>query len=101
LPAGRPQRLAQPGGVVRDQCVRALEYGGARAVVLFEAEQPGLGKILAELLQVLDSRSAPAIDRLVVVADHERRTLAAYQQSDPRVLNRVRVLEFIDQHVPE
>ena len=42
------------------------------AVVLLQPEELRLREIAAELLQVLDPRAAPAVDRLIVVADHER-----------------------------
>ncbi len=58
-------------------------------------------------MQVLDSRAAPAVDRLVIVADDERKGFGTLcrgiprQQGQPRVLNGVGVLKLIDQNVPE
>jgi hypothetical protein len=58
-------------------------------------------KILAEALDVLDLRAAPAVDRLIVVAhghdgDHE-----PGQHPQPGVLDRVRVLELIHEDLLE
>jgi hypothetical protein len=80
----------------------ASRIAAGGAVVLLQPEQLCLRQILAELVQVLDPRAAPAVDRLIVVADHERvRPRPPDQQPDPGVLDRIGVLELIDQHVPE
>ena len=50
-------------------------------------------------MDVLDARSTPTVNRLIVVADHHHVCRASRQHSQPRVLNRVGVLEFIHQHV--
>ncbi len=52
-------------------------------------------------MQVLDPRAAPAIDRLVVVADDEGRAVGAGDELHPVVLDRVGVLELVDEHVTE
>ncbi len=58
-------------------------------------------------MQVLDTRAAPPVDGLVVVADDERNGFGAVgrgiarQQRQPGVLNGVGVLEFVHQHVAE
>ena len=99
--AAGPQRLAEPAGIVRDQRIRGLEYRAGRAVVLFQFVERRRGKVALELVQVLDPRAAPAVDRLIVVADRERQTGGAGEQHEPFVLDGVRVLEFVDEHVPE
>ena len=50
---------------------------------------------------MLDSRAAPAVDRLVVVADDERQADRPGERLEPCVLDRVRVLEFVDENVAE
>ena len=52
-------------------------------------------------MNVLDLRAAPAVDRLVVVAHRHDIAGVPGQQPQPRVLNRVGVLELIDQELPE
>jgi hypothetical protein len=42
------------------------------AVVLLQAHELRAGKVALEAVDVLDARAAPAIDRLIVVADDER-----------------------------
>ena len=61
--------------------------------------QHGAGKVALELLHVLHPRAAPAIDRLVIVKHGERIALGACQHFHPAVLDGVRVLKLIDQHV--
>ena len=58
--------------LLRDDRVGRGEDVAGRAVVLLEPEQLHAVEVLAVLLQVLDPRAAPAVDRLVVVADDER-----------------------------
>ncbi len=99
--AGGPQLLAQAALVVGDQRVGGLEDAGGGAVVLLQTDGLGIGKILAELLQVLDPRAAPAVDRLIVVADHHQALAALGEQAQPGVLHGVGVLEFVHQHVAE
>ena len=63
------QRLAEPAFVVRDQVRGGGEDVAGRAVISFEADDLGAGKIVIEAQDVVDLRAAPAIDRLVVIAD--------------------------------
>src|SRR6185437_5538705 len=55
----------------------------------------------AELLQVLDARAAPAVDRLVVVANHEGMAVGTRDEPQPAVLDGIGILELIHQYVPE
>src|SRR5690606_36947193 len=75
--AAGPQVLAESAGVVADQGVGRIENGARRAIVLFKPEQLCARLIAAELMQILHARAAPAVDRLVVVADGERQSLGA------------------------
>ena len=99
--AGGPQLLAEPVRIVRDDRVRGGEDVAGRAVVLFEADRLRARKIAQEKMHVLDARAAPAVDRLIVVADDEHLPGRAGEHADPRVLQRVGVLEFVDQQMPE
>src|SRR5690606_39739690 len=66
-----------------------------------EADDAGAREVALEVRQVLDARAAPAIDRLIVVADDERHDGVAGEQAQPAVLDRVRVLELVDEELPE
>src|SRR5579864_5973146 len=103
--AAGPELLAEAGGVVRDQAVGGIEDGAGGAVVLLETEELRARVVAAEILHVLRTGSPEPVHRLIVVADHERRAgLGARHrrrrdQLQPRILNRVRVLELVHQHV--
>src|SRR5581483_3750054 len=63
------QRLAEPALVVRDQVGGGGENVPGRAVVALQADHLGAGEIVLEAQDVVDLGAAPAVDRLVVVAD--------------------------------
>src|SRR5262249_852124 len=94
----RPQRLALATLVVRVDVIGGVEDRGGRAVVLLEPYGLGAAEAAIELQDVLDAGAAPAVDRLVVVADDEQVAVRARQVLDERHLDGVRVLEFVDEH---
>src|SRR5688572_22111813 len=63
------QRLAEPALVVRDQVGRGGEDVAGGAVVALQANDLGAGKVVVEAQDVVHLGAAPAIDRLIVVAD--------------------------------
>jgi len=63
------QRLAEAPFIVGDQMAGGAEDMLGRAVVTLQLDDLGAGKILLEAQDVVDLRTAPAVDRLVVVAD--------------------------------
>ena len=95
------QRLAEPPFVVGDEVRGGAEDVRRRAVVPFEADDLGARKILLEAEDVVDLRPAPAVDRLVVVADAADVALLLRQQPQPEVLRDVGVLVFVDEDVAE
>ncbi|MCY1427248.1 hypothetical protein D3C76_841990 [compost metagenome] len=96
-----PQLLAQAPAVIGNQGVGCLENAGGGAVVLLQADHLGIREIGAVLMNILDFRPAPAVNRLVVVAHHHQALAALGQQAQPGVLHGVGVLELVDQQVPE
>src|SRR3546814_4547040 len=94
-----PQFLAEPAGVLRNQAVGGAEDGAGRAVVLFEADRLAAAEILVETQHVVDARAAPAVDRLVVIADREQHAAVAGERAQPVVLQLVGVLELVDEDV--
>ncbi len=103
LAAGRlgPQGLAQPPAVGRDQPGGGGEdvFGGA--IVALQPDHPGAGKIALEAQDVVHLRAAPAIDRLIVVADAADILPPLGQQPQPEVLGDIGVLIFVDQQIAE
>ncbi len=76
-----PECLAETSGILGDQAGSGGKDMRRRAVVLLQANHLGAGKILLEFQDVLDLGAAPAIDRLVVVADHAEIAVALGQQA--------------------
>ena len=96
-----PQRLAEPALVVGDQVRGGGQDVRRRAVVALQPDDGGAGKILLEAQDVADLGAAPAIDRLVVVADAADVLRALGQQPQPEILRHVGVLVLVDQDVAE
>ena len=65
----RPQSLAEPAFVVGDEVRGGCEDVAGRAVVPFETDHLGAGKVMIEAQDVVDFGPTPAVDRLVVIAD--------------------------------
>jgi hypothetical protein len=65
----RAQRLAEPALIVGDEMRGGGEDVRGRAIVALKANDLCAGKILVEAQDVVDFRAAPAVDRLIVVAD--------------------------------
>ena len=65
----RAQRLAEPAFIVRDEMGGGREDVAGRAIVALETDDLGAGKVVIEAQDVVDLGPAPAVDRLVVVAD--------------------------------
>src|SRR6202034_3759567 len=63
------QGLAEPAFIMRDQMRGGGEDVSGGTVVALEANDLGAGKVMLEAQDVVDLRAAPAIDRLIVVAD--------------------------------
>ena len=103
--AARGTAGLQPLGVatriVRGETVRDLQDGRIRAIVLLEADDPSAGKNVLKLEDVPHFRPAPAVDRLVVVADDAERAVRPHERFGQRELRAVGVLVFVDLHVIE
>ncbi len=98
LPVG-PKVLAFALDVARHHRRRGLQYVLRRAVVLLQANDAGLGKILLELEDVANVGAAPGVDALVLIANGADVVLAARQHSHQLILWAVRVLILVDQQV--
>jgi hypothetical protein len=71
------------------------------AVVALQPDDACAGEVLLEAQDVVDLGPAPAIDRLVVVADAADVAVALGQQAQPQILRHVGVLILVHQHVLE
>ena len=71
------------------------------AVIALQANHLGAGEILVEAQDAADLGAAPAIDRLVVIADAANIVAPARQQAQPQILRHIGILIFIDQNIFE
>jgi hypothetical protein len=96
-----PQLLVEQLLVVRNQGVGRLEDAYRRAVVLFELDHLQVQVVARQPAQVLDVGAAPAVDRLVVVADGREGGARPGEQPEHAVLAGVGVLVFVDQQIAQ
>ena len=99
MPALAPQLFLEKLRVARDQRVRGAQDAHGGSVVLLELHHVERREVLGQRSQVVDRRTAPAVDRLVVVADDGERAAFADQKPDEPVLRRIDVLVFVDEQV--
>ena len=77
----------------------ALRIVLVRAVVLLQLDDLDLREMLFHVEQVGDLRAAPAVNALVVVADHAQVAMLLRQRLDELELRGVGVLVFVHHHV--
>ena len=96
-----PERLAQPALVRGNQPRgRAQDLRGG-TIVLFQPDHLRARKILLEAQDIADLGPAPAIDRLVVIADAADIAMGLRQQPQPQILGDVGILIFVDEDIAE
>src|SRR5262249_15611477 len=96
-----PQRLAEPAGVMGDHSGSGSENVRRRAVVLFQTDDLRAGEVVLEAKDVRDLSAAPAVNRLIVVADAADVLALLGEQPEPEILGLVGILIFVDQDIPE
>jgi hypothetical protein len=85
--------------VVADQLVGAAKDRRERAVVLLELDRHRRREVQVEAEDVGDLGAAPAVDRLVVVADHAQVLARAGEPAHHLELGAVGVLILVDHQV--
>ena len=95
------QGFAKAAAVVGDDPAGGGEDVRGAAVILFEPNDFGTWKVLFKLQDIFDLRAAPAVDRLVVVANAAEVLALLGKQAEPEILAGVRILIFIDHDVAE
>ena len=96
-----PEGLAEPPFVVGDEAGGGGEDVSGGAVVALQPDHLRAGKVLLEAEDVADLGAAPAVDRLVVVADAADAAVRLRQQPEPEVLGDVGVLVLVHQQIAE
>ena len=73
----------------------------SRAIVAFQPDHGRAGEVALKAQDVVDLGSAPAIDRLIVIADAADILTGLGQQPQPQILGDVGVLILVHQHIAE
>jgi hypothetical protein len=84
-----------------DDLVGGFDDPLGRAVIELEVDQLRVRVVLLEVENVADVGLAPAVDRLVGIADDEEVAVLGGEGGDKDVLDAVRVLVLVDQDVAE
>ena len=71
------------------------------AVVLLQADDPGVLVLLFKVQDVFDVGAPETVDRLVIVAHHAEVSVSPGQQAGEKILQVVGVLILVHQHIPE
>ena len=87
--------------VVRDHRVGGFEDALRRPVVLVEHDDRRVGERVLELQQVAEVGAAELVDALSVVADDHDAAVLLGEHAHELPLRDVRVLELVDEDVPE
>ncbi len=98
LPVG-PELLALAAQVVGDDGAGCLQNHLCRAVVLLEADDLRVGKVLFEFEDVADVGAAPGIDALVLVAYGADVLVLTGEELHQLVLRAIGVLVLVDEQV--
>ena len=101
FPVVSPQVLPLPAPVVADDRVGGLQDVAGGAVVLLQADHPGVLILAFKGEDILDGGSPEAVDGLVVVAHHADVLPSPGQQRRQQVLEVVGVLILVDEDVAE
>ena len=99
--AVRPQRLHVPVDVLLDDAVRRVEDRLRRAIVLLELHDVRVREVAVEVEQVTRLGAAPGVDRLIVVTHDRQVARRGREVAHEVVLHTIRVLELVDEHLPE
>ncbi len=89
------------GRLIGQHGAGAAEDLGARAVILHELDRAGAGEVGLELIEVGGVGAIPTVDRLPAVADDTEAGSVTHEELQQRELERVDVLELVDEDMAE
>ena len=93
----RLEYFGVPVTIVLNQDVRQVEDGCLRAIIILQIDNDCVRPIMLEVQDVRHFCAAPGVNGLVVVAYGEDGGVLAGEHAQPLVLQRVRVLELVDE----
>ena len=93
--------FAKPLFVFGDHGIGGGKDMSGGAEILLEADLEGIRKVAGEAADVSDVAPAPAIDRLVIVADDEETFMVGGQRFEPAILGEVDILIFVGEEAIE
>jgi len=96
-----PELLVEQVRVVRDEAIRGAQDAPRTTIVLLELDDLERRIIARELGEIFRIRTAPRVDRLIVVADRRERAALAGEEFQQPVLRAVGVLAFVDEQVAD
>ena len=96
-----PEGLALAARVILNDRIRRVEDVLRRAVVLLQADRAAALVLLFKIQDVCDIRTAELVDALVIVADDADVSLLPHELLHQKVLQPVRVLILVDEHIAE
>ena len=97
----RPKRFILSVCVECNHLIGGIQNICGRTVVLFELDDLRIRKILFKIEDIADIRAAPAIDGLIVIADHAKVAALRCQQPDKHILRVVRILIFVYMNIAQ
>ena len=100
-PATCPQDFVVPLRIKDDQPIRHFNNGPARTIIVLETDHFCIRPVTRESQNMLHFSASPAIDGLVVVANHAEVSMALCQPLHNPVLASVRILIFIHKQMIE
>jgi len=100
-PAAASRAHVGCAAVVCGNSRRHGEHLRCAAIVVGQREQRGLRQHVGQSQEQLGVGAVPSVDRLQRVADHEHVFVVAAQRLEERELQRVHVLCFVDEQMPE
>src|SRR5262249_28226239 len=95
------KRLAEPSLVMRDEPGGGGKDMAGRAVIALKPDDLRARKIALETQDIVDLGAAPAVNRLIVIADAAEIFPPLGKQPQPQILRRICVLIFVNENKPE
>src|ERR1700730_8696051 len=72
---------------------------GAGAIVAFKTDDFRAGEVMLEPQDIVDIGAAPAVDRLVIIANAAKIAARLREKAQPEILNDIGVLIFVDENI--